>query len=262
MTNVLDPVPTWIIMLMAALLIYAMSEVGFQLGLQRGPSPGGPDPSALIQSTAFTLLALLLGFSFSLALGRYDARRAALLREANAITATFLRTDLLDAQAAKKVRVYLRDYVAQRLAFAKADAAPQLRASLTQRSSELQRKMWAIAVDAARRDTHSTTAPLVVAALNDTIALSSEERAVLTTHIPDVVIIWLLLIALIASTMMGYGFGRERNRAPIFKAVFALMVAFVFGLVLDLDRPQRGIIRINLAPMQAVQQAMTSTPSQ
>lgn len=256
MTNVLDPVPTWIIMLGSALLIFAMSEVGFQLGRRRGPSPDGRDPSMLIQSTAFTLLALLLGFSFSLALGRYDARRAALLREANAITATFLRTDLLEAKAAKQFRAYLRDYVALRLAFAKADAAPQERASLTQRSLDLQRGMWAIAVNAAHRDPHSTTVPLVIAALNDTIALSSEERAVLTNHIPDVVIFWLLSIALIASTMMGYGFGREGRRAPVFKAVFALMVAFVFGLVLDLDRPQRGIIRVNLTPLQSVAQTM------
>jgi hypothetical protein len=98
--------------------------------------------------------------------------------------------------------------------------------------------------------------PLFIAALNDTINLSAEERAVLNTHIPDVVIVWLLLIAFIASGMMGYGFGRQGKRALIFKAVFAIMVALVFGLVLDLDRPQRGIIRVNLAPIQNLQQSM------
>lgn len=64
-------------------------------------------------------------------------------------------------------------------------------------------------MQAAHRDPHSTTAPLFIAALNDTINLSSEERAVLSTHIPDVVIVWLLLIAFITSAMMGYGFGRQ-----------------------------------------------------
>jgi hypothetical protein len=98
--------------------------------------------------------------------------------------------------------------------------------------------------------------PLFIAALNDTINLSSEERAVLSTHIPDIVIVWLLLIAFIASAMMGYGFGRQGKRAVIFKVVFAIMVAIVFGLVLDLDRPQRGIIRVNLAPLQTVQRSM------
>jgi hypothetical protein len=116
-------------------------------------------------------------------------------------------------------------------------------------------------MQAANRDPHSTMVPLFIAALNDTINLSTEERVVLTTHIPDIVIVWLLLIAFIASAMMGYGFGRQGKRALIFKVIFAVMVALVFGLVLDLDRPQRGIIRINLAPMQLVEQSMGAAPS-
>jgi hypothetical protein len=83
----------------------------------------------------------------------------------------------------------------------------------------------------------------------------------LNAHIPDVVIIGLLLIAFVSSALMGFGFGREGRRALIIKGVFALMVAFVFGLVLDLDRPQRGIIRVNLAPMEYVQQSMEVPPS-
>jgi uncharacterized membrane protein YtjA (UPF0391 family) len=66
----------------------------------------------------------------------------------------------------------------------------------------------------------------------------------------------LLLIAFIASATMGYGFGRQGKRAVISKVLFAVMVAIVVGLVLDLDRPQRGIIRVNLAPLQTVQQTM------
>ena len=83
--NFLNPVPTWVIMLGAALLIFAMNEVGFRLGRGKGPGLTSQDPSAVVQGAAFTVLALLLGFSFSLALGRYDARRAALVREATAI---------------------------------------------------------------------------------------------------------------------------------------------------------------------------------
>ncbi len=76
------------------------------------------------------------------------------------------------------------------------------------------------ALQSARRDPHSTMVPLFIAALNDAINLSIEERAVLTTHIPDVVIIGLLLIAFIASAMMGYGFGRQGQRALDFQSKF------------------------------------------
>lgn len=264
MTNFLDPVPTWVIMLVAFLLIFAFSEAGFRFGRRKTPAPDGKDPSWILEASAFTLLALLAGFSFSMALGRYDARRGALLREVNAINTAFLRTQLLDARTAAPAQVDLRAYVAERLAFARADAAPQQRAGADRRSEALQRDMWRLAMLAARRDVHSTMLPLFVSALNDAINASTEERAVLTNHIPDVVIIWLLINALIASGMMGYGFGKEGRRALIFNAVFAVMIALVLGLIMDLDRPQRGIIRINLAPMQRLQQVMNAgvTPQQ
>ncbi|MGB6984826.1 MAG: hypothetical protein WBD74_02485 [Candidatus Aquilonibacter sp.] len=258
MTNILDPVPTWAIMLVSALLIFAMSEVGFQLGRQRGPVHNGRDPSILVQTSAFTVLALLLGFSFSLALARYDGRRATLLREANAINSAFLRAQVLDAKTASVERADLRLYIVQRLAYARSDADPQHRAVADATSTALQRQMWSLAIAAALRDPHSTMLPPYLAALNDMIALSREEAAILNAHIPDLVIAGLLLIAFIASAMMGYGFGREGKRALVFKAIFALMVALVFGLVLDLDRPQRGLIRINLTPLQTVQQLMNT----
>lgn len=260
----LDPLPTWLIMLVSALLIFTVSEAGFQLGRRKGPSPDGSDPSSLLETTAFTLLALLLGFSFSLALGRYDARRGALLREANAISTTFLRAEFLDSKTVSAVRAELRAYVAERIAYARADALPDQRRLADWNSTKLQRDLWKLATQAGNRAPHSTMVPLFIAALNDTINLSTEERAVLNTHIPDIVIIWLLLIAFIASGMMGYRFGQQGKRAIIFKAVFAVMVALVFGLVLDLDRPQRGIIRINLAPLQSAQRMIdpsTATPN-
>ena len=251
-------------MLASFIAIFALSEAGFQFGRRTARAADGKDPSWLIEGTAFTLLALLLGFSFSLALGRYDARRGTFLREANAIATTFLRTQLLDAKTAAAIRVQLRAYIEERIDFAQADAAPQQRAVADRDSEAIQRRMWTASMRAAHQDPHSTVVPLFITALNDAINLSIEERAVLTNHIPDVVIIWLLLIALIASATMGYGFGKEGRHAPIFKAVFAAMVALVFGLILDLDRPQRGIIRVNLAAMQRVQQLIdqTATPTQ
>ncbi|MFZ1019230.1 MAG: hypothetical protein WAN39_15325 [Candidatus Cybelea sp.] len=262
MGNILDPIPTWALMLGSAILIFAANELGFRFGRGKGPGLGAQDPSAVVQGAAFTVLALLLGFSFALALGRYDARRGALMRESNAIATTWLRSQLLDSQAAQAARADLRIYVAERIAFAQADTDPNRRLAADEKSSAVQRGLWHAALQSARRDPHSTMVPLFIAALNDAINLSIEERAVLTTHIPDVVIIGLLLIAFIASAMMGYGFGRQGQRALIFKASFAVMLAIAFGLVLDLDRPQRGLIRVSLAPLQAVQRLMETTAAQ
>lgn len=259
MGTILDPIPTWLIVLAVALLILAANELGSALARNRLIAPGSEGPSAVVQTAAFTLLSLLLAFSFSLSLGRYDERRAALVREANAIGTTFLRTKLLDAGSASAVRADLRDYVAQRITFARADADPQQRAVAEARSTRIQRHMWLITMQAARRDSHSTMVPLFVSALNDTIDLTTEEGAVLEAHIPDIVVIGLLLIALSAASLMGYGFGRQGQRAILPKILFALMIAIALGLVLDLDRPQRGLIRVNLVPLQTAQQIISGS---
>ncbi len=262
MVNFLNPIPTWVIMLGSALLIFAMNEVGFRLGRGKGPGLASQDPSTVVQGAAFTILALLLGFSFSLALGRYDARRAALVREAIAIGTTYLRATLLDVKTEAAVRGELRLYVAERVEFARADAKPQQRAVAQEKSTEIQRDLWRLATQVARRDARSTTLPLFVASLNDTINLSTEEAAVLGSQIPDIVIVGILLIAFIASAMMGYGFGRQGQRAIVFKALFALVLALALGLVLDLDRPQRGLIRVNLTPLLTVQHLMEANSLQ
>ncbi len=262
MYDILNAIPTWAIMLGAASLIYVMNEIGFRLGRGKGADSAGQDPAAVVQGAAFTILALLLGFSFALGLGRYDARRATLVRESTALGTTFLRAKLLDAKTAAAARSDLRRYGEQRIAFAQADANPEQRAATQEKSIEIQRDLWSLAMRAAREDPHSTMVPLFITSLNDTIGLSTEEAAVLGSHIPDVVIIWILLIAFIASAMMGYGFGRQGHRAIVFKIFFAIVLALALGLVLDLDRPQRGLIRVNLTPLQTVVRLMETSATQ
>ncbi len=243
-------------MLVVLVLILAMNEAGFQIGRRRPGDRTTEAPARIVQGSAFTLLGLLLGFSFVLALGRFDARREAFVREANAIGTTYLRSYLLEPAPAAAMHDDLRDYVRQRIAFARADAQPREREIADQKSLELQRKMWTVAILEARKDPRSTTLPLLLTALNETIDLSTEEAAILEAHIPDIVIVGLVTIALIGSGMMGYGFGRQGQRAWVPKTLFALMLALALGLILDLDRPQRGFIRIDLSSMENVQHLM------
>ncbi|HEY6325933.1 MAG TPA: hypothetical protein VIW73_05380, partial [Candidatus Cybelea sp.] len=192
-------------------------------------------------------------FSFSLSLGRYDARRGVVVQEANAIGTTFLRTSLLPSSLAAEMRGDLRKYVGRRIEFVLAETDARDRQIATEKSVELQRAMWRLAMAAARRDPRSTTAPLLVASLNETIDLSTEEEAVQEAHIPDIVIIGLVLIILAASSMTGYGFGLQDRHPVLSSVLFAATFAIAIGLVLDLDRPQRGLIQINLAPLQTLQ---------
>jgi hypothetical protein len=259
--STLNAAPTWLVMLVVLILVLAAYEFGGRLARTRWSAGVSPEPAMAVQAAAYTMLGLLLGFSFSLGLSRFDARRTVLIDEANAIGTTYLRTDLLDPRTASALRADLRRYVDERIDFALAATDPTQRTLVAARSRRLQEDMWALAMAASRRDPHSTMTPLFVSALNETIDLSTEQGAVLDAHIPDIVFFALVLIMLIAASMLGYGFGLQGRRAVVSKVLLALTLALVIGLILDLDRPQRGLIRVNLEPLQTLQRSFSRPQS-
>jgi hypothetical protein len=185
--NTFNAVPTWLVMPAVLISVLAAYEFGDRLARTRWSAGVSAEPAMVVQAAAYTMLGLLLGFSFSLGLSRFDARRIVLINEANAIGMTYLRTDLLDERAASAMRADLRLYLDERIDFALAAADPAQRALVTARSNRVQRDMWGLAMAESRRDPHSTMTPLFVSALNQTIDLSTEQGAVLNAHILDIV---------------------------------------------------------------------------
>jgi uncharacterized membrane protein YfcA len=248
-------VPIWGIAVALIVWIAICGELGFQLG-GRIKASLGESPFGILQAAFFGLLALLLAFSFSLGLSRYDARRIEVEREANSIATTFLRTQLLDAKTALLMRRDLRQYVDARIAFASAGVHDWIRADAVRRSDALQREMWGLAMTQSSSDKHSTMVPLFIAALNDTIDESGEEEDVLAAHIPDPVVIVLSIVIGFASILLGIGFGRTDHRGGFAIGFFAITLALVVAMILDLDRPQRGFIRVSLEPLQSLRQTL------
>ncbi len=249
----LNLVPTWGIALAFGIIVVICGEIGFHLGT-RAKTSLGESPFAVLQAAIFGLLALLLAFSFSLGLARYDARRAEVAREANSIGATFLRTRFLDARAAPVMRGYLKRYVDARIEFARAGINDRMRLDASHRSGALQGEMWDLAVAQSALDKHATFVPLFVNALNDMIDQSAAEEAVFAAHIPDAVVIVLAIVIAFASALLGIGFGRTDRRGSLAIAFFAIMLALVAATIFDLDRPQRGFIRVSLEPLQSLRQ--------
>jgi hypothetical protein len=251
----LNLVPTWGIAVGFVIIVVICGEIGFHLGT-RAKSSLGESPFAVLQAAIFGLLALLLAFSFSLGLARYDARRIEVAREANSIGTTYLRTQFLDTRAAPRMRGYLRQYVDSRIEFARAGVNDRMRLDGSHRSDALQRKMWDLAVAQSAVDKHSTFVALFVEALNDMIDQSAAEEAVLAAHIPDAVVIILAIVIAFASALLGIGFGRTDRRGSLAVVFFAVMLALVIATIFDLDRPQRGFIRVSLEPLQSLRQTV------
>src|SRR5271166_1433726 len=168
-------------------LLLLAAQVGAWLSLRFPPDSSEEAKSefGIAQAAIFGLVGLLLGFSFSLALTRFDARRDVVLREANAISTTLLRCDLLEPGTGRALRERLKDYVGVRLAYAGAGADREKRRQIETQSDRLQGQIWSLGAGAAVRDPRSTAVPLFIASLNETIDLSAEQKAALDATIPD-----------------------------------------------------------------------------
>jgi hypothetical protein len=216
----------------------------------------GPDdaPFGVIQAGAFGLIGLLLGFSFSLAIGRYDQRRQVTVKEANAIGTTALRVQLLEPSVAAPMWTALRAYADARYDFASAVAGKRDEAA--RRSATLQEQMWALAMRTAHDDPHSTMVPLFIATLNDTIDVSAEQADALNATIPMAVLDIVVGVILLAAALLGASFGRAGSFEAVPFLAFSVMLALTYAVIVDLDTPQGGFIKVPLDSLKAVQQQL------
>jgi hypothetical protein len=252
----IDSAPVWMVALLVDAGVLIAAELGHFLGSKTKVTPATRVPDELVIASAFTLVALLLGFTFSMALGRFDARRTAIVSEANAVTTLALRTDLLDTRTGSALRADLRDYVSARLVVAANEAGERTIDQAAARSGNLQHTMWRRIMTASHRDPGSNTIPLAIQSINDMIDAGAQEGAVLSAYVPKSVLFMLIAISLASTVLMGFRFGRNGQRELIATITLALILALAIGIVLDLGAPQRGIIRVNLEPLYAAQHSI------
>lgn len=201
------------------------------------------EPFGILQGALLGVVGLILAFGLSLALSRYEDRRATIVAEANAIGTTYLRAQLLPepqrSRSLESLRLYARsaDSVAESVpgnADQKAAAA---------RETELQRDLWRQASEAARRDPESAVSRLYLETLNEMIDAQTVRIASLANRVPTSVLLLELLGACIALFLLaGYLTLVGRGASAVFLA--SGLVAFLLFLTADLDRPTRGVITV------------------
>lgn len=239
--------PIWAVFAASAFGIYVAIEVGYKLGgiVHRCAEDEKESPVSAISASILGLLAFLLAFTFGIASNRYDARKALVMEEANAIGTAFLRTDFLPeadrAEAADLFRTYLDD----RLAAVRSGDIGRVRAAVAT-AERIQGRLWQMAVANARRDMNSDVAALYIDALNSMFDVHSA-RVVLGQHARIPRGIWQALGILVLLGMAGVGYqtaiaGSRRSWAtPVLAASFALVIA----LIVSLDRPESGRLLVS-----------------
>jgi len=241
----------WAVFAIVTLFLLALAEAGCRFGLayrRRNPDAAAGH-SGSVQGAVLGLLGLLLGFSFAMAVGRYDARRSLVVDEANAIGTTWLRADFLSEPQRQEVKDLLKRYTRLKLEDGKAVTTREATTRSRAEIAKIHAALWAQA-DAAAAANSSPVTVSFITTLNETIDLDSTRKAALRNHVPGAVWLLLLVVAGCGAWASGYGSGTGGVRSAFNQWVFPLLISVVITLIADVDRPQQGLIGVSQQPLQ------------
>ena len=195
----------------------------------------------VVQAATLTLLGLIAGFTFSMALTRYDQRKNYEEAEANAIGTEYLRAGFLPAPDTTKVRELLRNYLEQRILFYETRDEHQL-SQIDAQTAKLQAELWS-AVQAPAVAQPTPVIALTVSGMNDVLNSQGYTQAAWWNRIP--VAAWGLMtaIALCAVALVGYG-TREPKAESTLLLILPLVLSLAFFLIADIDSPRQGLIQV------------------
>lgn len=197
------------------------------------------------------LLSLLLGFSFAMASGRYETRRELVVEEATVLRTLFMRSSFLSEPERSEFRDLLRQYVQGRAAsqILNRDLSSKKIEIFVARSDSLHRKMWDLVSELAVKEPATPAAADMVTCLIDAANLQMKRVQAYTSRVPDPVL-WLLFGASVAALIaVGYSEGLYKKRELLARTLFSLVVCGTIFVVLEIDRPERGMIKVNQEPM-------------
>jgi hypothetical protein len=238
--------------LLVLLLLLASLELGLQIGkfMARRHTPTDGEKSSVNFATAgvMGLLAFLLGVSLSMASDRYQQRRDSVLAEANAIGTAWLRAKVATGSEGEAMQRLLRDYTETRIAVVRGSSDPAEVDRLNQRTNSLQNEIWQLARTVAERSP-TPISGLLLSSLNEMIDLSLTNRRNFNSHVPAYVLRLLLTVSIFAVGAVGYGFGLVGSRQPGLSVMLLGVWTLAIVLILDIDRPQSGEVRIDPAPL-------------
>ena len=250
--------PLVVLLLVLMLLV---SEGGYRVGRAGAArvADGLKTQVSTILTGTLALVALLLGFSLTMAVSRYDERRELVQAEATAIGTAHLRARLLPAPEGPELASRLRRYVDLRLDVAR--LAPDLArmAEAIRASETLQTEMLATAIRLARQDPHSAPVDRFIDALKEVVALHERRVSVFESFVPETVLHLLGLAALGGALLAGYGCGLHGQRNRLATSVHTLVVCLVFLVIIDLDRPSHGMIRVSQRSLERLQEQLAAT---
>jgi hypothetical protein len=235
----------WISTWIGALLRARKWDVNVQKGAQ--------EDFTLILGATLTLLGLIVGFTFSMAVSRYDQRKYFEEQEANAIGTEYVRANLLPTANAARVRALLRRYLDQRILYYDTRNEQQLPQINTQ-TAQLQTEMWsAVETQAAAQPT--PVAALVVAGMNDVLNSQGYAQFAWWNRVPRAAWVLLVTIAIFCNLLVGYV---ARVRSAFLFLILPIALSISFFLIADIDSPRAGLIHVHPQNLGSLSESLRS----
>ncbi|CAH1001748.1 hypothetical protein LEM8419_02654 [Neolewinella maritima] len=243
-----------IVAILFALILLA-DLLGLKMGqrVQHKSDSDVKSQTSAIQGGIIGMLALILGFTFNMSIQRYDSRAGAEVEEANAIGTAELRTSLLPAPYDAQAQEAIDAYIDLRLESSHTDLTQVVeRRALNVRTSALQQRIWDIGVAAADEAPNPVRTGYFLTAVNDMIDAQGSRLDVLNRHVPPAIFYLLFVFFIATGALIGYstGLGERRSRVPAL--VLNLLICLMVFIIIDLDRPRRGVIEVRQDSMEAL----------
>jgi hypothetical protein len=251
----------WIVAILIVVMLL-VSEVGNRLGRRLHPEATDASRSHFlaVKGSLLGLLALLLAFTFNLASQRNETRQHLVVDEANLLHSLYLRSTLLPEPQQGQFEQLLRQYVDVRVSFfASGRDLSKINDALVQ-SDDLQTKMWQSVKSMSEQEppVHGTDAMLQI--LSDEWTLQRDRLYAFENRVPDPVIILVLGCSIVAMGAVGVSAGLAKHNSIIARLCLALVLAGTIHIILDLDRPRRGLVKVSQEPMENLQQTLSALP--
>jgi hypothetical protein len=250
MSNLLD-YPR-VVCVLSFIVLWGSALLGAFVRKKLGPlDEAERDVFGFVQTAILTLLGLIIGFTFSMALGRYDQRKNYEEAEANAIGTEYVRADLLPAAEATTARELLKSYLEQRVLFYTTRDSAQLQL-IDIRTTKLQNDLWSV-VHAGAASQPTPVIALAVSGMNDVLNSQGYTQAAWWYRIPPQAWTLMMAIAIWCNLLLGYG---ARRPGRLLFLVVPLAVAISFYLIADIDSPRRGWVSVSPLNLTSLSQTL------
>jgi hypothetical protein len=238
---------------LSLLILWLSARIGSALRKRRELDEGMHEDFGVILAATLTLLGLIIGFTFSMATGRFDQRKNYEEEEANAIGTEYVRADLIPAADAARVRALLSKYLDERVLFYTTRNAHKLQ-QVNADTARLQSELWSsVAVPAHAQPTAVTA--LAVEGMNEVLNSQGYTQAAWWNRIPVAAWELMFVIAICCNLLLGYG-SHQIQRRGMLLLVLPLVVSISFFLIADLDSPRGGVIRVTPRNLKSLAQSL------